>query len=131
MFFMLKKYSDFIINEGSIHSPSCVYWDRQLEELLKKDWLDISVKKQQNKYKISFRTGNDQYDYYSVLFENKGGKDRYLMEEPVKGDVVSKFIEKFKTEFFKNEEEYIKNLAYDPKCLGDLRYLRDSSKYNL
>ena len=76
---------------------------------------------------INFKIGDDKYDYYSVIVENKGVKDKYYLED----EAVEKFTEKFNNEFWKNAPEYTENMIYDPKCLGDVEHIRDSKKYKL
>jgi len=125
---MLYKYSDFI-NEGSITNPSTLYWNNnEFKKVLGNEWSNISVKLlYTGKHIINFKIGNDKYDYYSVIIENKGTKDRYYLED----EAIKSFTEKFNTEFWKNAPEYVENMKYDPKCLGDVEHVRDSKKYNL
>jgi len=131
---MLHNYLDYIkenfnhINEGSLSSPTSIYWEHQLNKIINNNWSNISVTKFSGKYLINFKcddSDDDKYSYYSVIIENKNGKDIYYMENP------DRFINKFKKEFFKNETEYYKNFVYNPKCLGDIEYLKDSDKYNI
>lgn len=126
---MIHKYSDYItlLSEGLKDKPDLIYWNFQLEDILNKEWSEISSSKivgKSNIFSINFKinTGN----YYSVLVENKGNEIYYLENFNSK-----KFESKLKIEFFKNEEEYIKNFNYDPKCLGDINYLRDARNFNL
>ena len=127
---MLYKYSDFIkedlIKEGSSSNNTPIYWSEKIEELLDVNWSDISTTRYvDDKYYINFKAGEGQYNYFSVIVENKGVNDVYYM------DNSDKFINKFKTEFWKNASEYVQNFIYDPKCLGDLEHVKDSNKYNL
>jgi len=130
---MLDKYLDFInenfnITEGYVNHPSVVYWSENADSLLNDNWFDISVNRYSPPvYIIKFRVGDndkDQYNYYNVVIE-KGTTDTYYMENP------EPFIEKFKTEFLKHPLDYIDNMKYDPKALGDLGHIRNSSKFNL
>lgn len=126
---MIYKYSDYIkdINEGSKDniSRSALYWESALENKLNMEWSELKTERFSGVYLLSFKCGDDKYDYYSVVFEIVGGKDIFYLEKS------EKFIEKFKTEFFKFPEIYYKNFKYYPKCLGDISYLKDSEKYNL
>jgi hypothetical protein len=129
---VLHNYLDFVkesldhVNEGSEKSPTYIYWDNKLlEDLLDKEWTNITVTKLSDKYSINFKAGNDQYNYYGVIVANKNGNDFFYLEHP------EKFIPKFKNEFWKKAYEYVKNMKYDPKCLGSLQHVRDSEKYNL
>ena len=131
---MISKYSDFLnlkidkINESGINNPTIIYWQRAFKEISDKDWTEISTTKYSNeKYKINFKTGDDKYDYYSVLIENKGGEDFYYLEN----SDPTLFLEKFKKEFWKNPSEYVKNFKYEPKVLGDLEHVKATDKYNL
>ncbi len=103
-----------------------IYYDRSLTEILDKDWTEISTLRDT----ITFEVGDsddskDGYEY-SVFFE-RGYNDEYYLEK----SAIPKFVEKFKKEFNKNPELYVKNFKYDPKCLGDIDMYRDVEKYNL
>jgi len=141
---MLYKYSDYIkdislIEEGSTERPDVIYWINQLEKIINVDWTDISTyeySKRSNKFYIKFKAFENDgdkkeiYAYYSVLIEKKGNNDIYYMEDN-ENNVSEKFKKKLNKEFFKNASEYVKNMAYDPKCLGDLSHVRTSNKYNI
>ena len=125
---MIHSYSDFI-NEGSSSSKSPIYWNYDLVQLLEKNWSEISTTKyDSNIYYINFKAGEDKedkYDFFSVLVQNKTSDDVYMM------DNSKPFIEKFKKEFWKNPNQYVKSLKYKPKCLGDLSHVELSDKYNM
>lgn len=128
---MLYKYSDFIIKEGSQSRPSPIYWYNQLEKILKNNWTEISINKnfvgrrdEGNKYTLNFKIdGNSSYDYYLVLID----ENKFYMEDTC----IPKFKEKFKTEFWKNAPEYVKNVNYSPDWLGDIEHVKDANKYNM
>lgn len=127
---MLRNYSDYInytiIKEASEPSPTEIYWDRQVEELLDRDWENISTNLYAQTIKIiKFRAGSGKYDYYSVLFEKSGDNDEYFLQNS------DKFIKKFTIEFWKNAQEYVKNFKFEPKCLGDLSSVKNTEKYNI
>jgi hypothetical protein len=131
---MLNKYLDFInenfnIAEGYVSHPTVIYWNENVNDVLNDEWFDISVSRYGYPiYIIKFRIGNDKNDthnYYQAVLENKGSNDIYYMENP------EPFIAKFKTEFSKHSLEYINNMKYDPKALGDLSFIRASAKFNL
>jgi hypothetical protein len=121
--------SDFLlIKEGSKYNPSYIYYINDIKKLVKEDWTNISVtslSKVDERYDVKFRAGNGDYDYFQVILENKGETDFYYLEDP------ELFIRKFKEEFFKNTIQYVDNMVYDPKCLGDLHHIRDAKQYNL
>lgn len=121
---MIRNYFDFI-KEGHNSSDSPIYWSESLEKLINEDWTEISTKHYSDDiYFINFKAGNDRYDYYSVL-ANKSD-DTYLMDNP------ENFIQKFRTEFWKDPAKYIENMKrFKPKCLGDLSHVELSSKYNI
>lgn len=124
---MIHNYSEYIslINEG-IKYPGLIYWNDQLENILNIEWSEIStsiIVGKPNVYSINFKTSDSDY---SVLVENKGKEIYYLENFDSK-----KFESKLNIEFFKNEEVYSKNFKYDPKCLGDINYLRDARNFNL
>jgi hypothetical protein len=133
---MIFNYSKFIncdlIKEGSITNRSVIYWNHQIEKLLTEDWTEIGISNfaGKKKYFINFKAGPDKYDYYSVVMEKTNEKDLYYLEDN-DNNVTEKFIKKFKEEFWKNASEYVKNLDYKPKCLGDLSHVIDAEKYNL
>jgi len=123
---MLHRYLSFI-NEGSSLRSVNIYWGDQIKGIIEKDWDEISIKSlKSNSYGIKFKTVDD--DYYQVLFDVNDGKEEYLMENL---EVVNKFLEKFKTEFWNAPQQYVKNMVYDPKCLGDLEHVRTAQKYNM
>jgi len=140
---MIRKYSEYLnlISEayaGSNPNPSAIYWKSQLEKIINNDWTQISIEKYNISsikglsYLIKFRTGDDKYDYHSVIVEKKGNTDFYYLEDgPDASDIDKIFCEKFKTEFWKNAHEYYKNMKYLPKCLGETGFLAASDKYNL
>lgn len=122
----LYRYSDYVLNEGSRTNPTVVYWNDQLEKLLKDEWRDISIEKEKMKlYKLKFRSaGESDYNFYQVLLNTETGEE-YLMENP------KLFLEKFNTEFWKDAPKYVEQLAYTPKFLGDVQHVKDAKKYNL
>lgn len=125
---MVYNYSDFLIQEGYSYSEDSIYWNSRLNELLNNDWYDISVTKyKRNFYYLKFRVKekDEEYNYYSVLVEDKNNNDIYYMEDS------SKFVKKFKSEFFRNASEYVDKLVYEPKCLGDLQHVKDGNKFNI
>jgi hypothetical protein len=125
---MLYKYSDYIKEGGSTSSSAeLIYWQHQLDNILGNDWTEISCKKVQDKYQISFKTGSGQYDYYGIILK-KGTDDIYYVETP---ETAKKFTEKFYHEFWENPQLYANNLAYTPKCLGDIQHVKDAEKYNM
>ena len=125
---MLYRYFEFI-KEGQESSSSCVYWDNdEFKKVIEKDWSEIFIKKFSDKYQLIFRIGPDKYDYYSVILDRKNNKDLYLLENE---EIVEKFKQKFNLEFWKNATEYVKNMIYDPKCLGDVSHVRDADRYNV
>lgn len=102
-----------------------IYYKSQLDKAMDKEWSEISTTRDTIKFDAS--TTEDGYTY-SVFFKRGYSEDKYYLEEIA----IPKFIEKFKKEFSKNPEKYIKNFKYDPKCLGDdLGIYRDTEKYNL
>lgn len=128
----MLQYSDFIntINEsiGDKDEPLNIYWYRNFEHIMNSDWSEISTKRVGDNYKIIFMVNNK---YYSVIIERGSDDDIYYLEEGTGSGILEKFKNKFKMEFLKNSAEYVKNLKYDPKCLGDLTYIRKGSKYNI
>jgi len=119
----LKFINESLIKEGSSSKPSYIYWNEQLKDIIDKDWNEISVSRHSSdKYCINFKVGDDKYDYYSVIVDSK---DNYYLES------TEQFIKKFIKEFWKNATLYVKNMKYNPKCLGDLQHVKDSEKYNL
>jgi len=135
---MIHKYSEYLnlISEaytGSNPNPSSIYWKSELEDVINNDWTQISVDRYNNSdmkgtgYLIKFRTGDEKYDYKSVIVEKKGTTDFYYLEDGL--DKI--FCEKFKTEFWKAAQEYHKNMKYMPKCLGETEFLKDADKYNI
>jgi hypothetical protein len=118
---MIYKYLDYI-SESRSNDLKAAYWSGSLE--LDKNWVEISVKRHSGDYYlISYNYNNgDRYSYNNVLLE-KG--DIYYVSNP------EKFIEKFKTEFFKHTKEYKEELKYIPKCLGLTKdQLNNLEKYN-
>ena len=125
---MLYKYSEFI-KEGQESSASCVYWDNaEFKKVLENDWSEIFIKKFSDKFQLIFRIGPDKYDFCSVILDKKNNNDLYLLENE---EIVEKFKKKFNLEFWKNATEYVKNMKYDPKCLGDVSHVRDADRYNV
>jgi len=129
---MLKTYTSFItkINEGSDSSPTIIYWDHQLVDVLDKEWTNITVKiltHSSNIYTIGFKAGNEKYDYYGVLFDSSSNS--LLVQDT--HNVDSKFQKKLNIEFWKNAVEYSKNMDFDPKFLGDVSHIRDAERYNM
>lgn len=128
---MLYKYSDFI-NEGTESRRSVIYYNLDFDKVSNDEWTEISTTRHiGSKYTINFKAGHGKYagdgkyDYYCVLIEKKGSEDLFYLEDP------TKFIEKFKVEFMKSPTEYVKNLKYSPKCLGDLSHFKIAQNYNL
>lgn len=127
---MIRNYLDYInlINEaytGSNPTPKSIYWNNQLEDIMNNEWTQISITRfSSNLFEIKFRTGEEKFDYHSVLVE-KG--DKYLLED----NISEKFQEKLKTEFWKAPQDYYKNIKYAPKCLGDISHIADVEKYNM
>lgn len=123
---MIYNYTNFLaLKEGSQNRPSTIYWFNSLNKILDKSWSDIKIQKYRKVnysdiiYEILFKIGDDRFDYYQVLIEKKKNDEEYLMEESDK-DVIKLFVNKFKKEFWNNAGEYIQNLEYVPKCLGDV-----------
>lgn len=129
---MINKYLDFInenyiVTEGYKNNPSVIYWSENVDKVLNDDWFDISVTRRNSPiYIINFRIGdkNTESNYYEAVLE-RGSTDIYYMENP------QPFMEKFKTEFLKHPLDYVDNMKYDPKVLGDLGHIRNSNKFNL
>lgn len=131
---MINNYTDFLnlksdkIYEGSSSSPATLYWLRDIKETCDKDWTEISTKRYSgSKYMIIFKDGDNNYDYSAVIVEDKGNEDFYYLEN----SDPTVFLEKFKKEFWKNAQKYIKNFKYEPKVLGDLEHVKAGDKYNL
>lgn len=128
---MLYRYSDFILKENMSNAKH-LYWNNEtFEEALNKDWTEIKITEEKgntNLYDISFRIGPDKYDVCAVILDNRDRKENYLLNGE---DMIKEFIQKFKTEFWKNASEYIKNMDYDPKCLGDVEHVRNAENYNM
>ena len=121
---MIYKYLDYIIESRS-NNEKAVYWARSLE--LNKNWTEISVKRHSGDYYlISYNYDNgDTSSYNNIILEKNNNQDIYYVENP------EEFIEKFKTEFFKNTKEYKDKLKYIPKCLGLTKDQLDQlDKYN-
>ena len=110
---MIYKYSDYIkdLNEGAKGNEyrSTIYWEETLEPELNTEWSELKIERYSGVYLLSFKSGEDQYGYHSVVLENNGSKDIFYLEKS------EKFIEKFKSEFFKYPEKYYKNFKYNPK----------------
>ena len=132
---MIHNYSDYIkLNEGSKTSASQIYWNKQLTGLVNEDWSEISTTRYNSDiYEINFKSGNGQYNYYSVLVEpqGKGKDDIYYLEDNLNKYTERIFQEKLKTEFWKTPQDYYKQLKYTPKCLGDISHLLHKDKYEL
>lgn len=130
----MLHYQDYIKTfeaiMGTKNDPINIYWYKTFQEIMNSDWSEISTKRIGDNYKIIFVTNNK---YYSVILERGFGSDDdiYYLEEGTGSGILEKFKNKFKMEFLKNSAEYVKNLKYDPKCLGDLTYIRKGSKYNI
>jgi len=131
---MVNNYSDFLklnsdkINEGGINNPGVLYWQKHIKEIYDRDWTNISVTKYAgDKYMINFKAGDDKYDYFNVIVEDKNNDDFYYLEN----SDPTFFLEKFKKEFWKNASEYVTNMKYEPRVLGDLEFVKTGSKYNL
>lgn len=137
---MIRSYSDFIVEkldlvkEGAEASPTLIYWEHRLNDILDKNWTDIVIELirtnrdniGKDKYLIKFKIGDDKYDSFGALIDSN---NNLLMEDT--GNAISKFEQKFKTEFWKNPTEYINKMDFDPKFLGDVSHIRDAGKYNL
>lgn len=124
---MIYKYLDFI-TEGHDSEKSPIYWDSQLNEIISKEWIDFSSNRYSGDvYFIKFKINDGgQYPFYSVLVDKN--REIYLMEN----SVDKKFIEKFRTEFWKNPAKYAPAFKkFKPKCLGDWNQIEMSIKYNL
>jgi hypothetical protein len=133
---MIRNYSDYInlINEaytGTNPSPRSIYWSHQLDNVINKEWTQISVVAGSSPtLEIKFRTGDEKNDYYLVLFEKAVTDVYYLTDD----ETSKKFQEKLKIEFWKAPEIYYKNIKkirMAPKCLGDISHLADADKYNI
>ena len=130
---MLHNFFEYVslIKEGASRD-SIIYWKAQLEEILDQEWYEIKTEKRagKNNY-IYFRVKDkdEKYNFYSVITEKVAEKDKdiFYMED----DTSNMFIEKFKKEFWKNPHEYIKDMKYHPKCLGDLGHVEMSNKFNM
>lgn len=129
---MLSKYTEYI-KEGSSSHDNVVYWYYELKELIEKNWTEISSKKAipPKLYNLKFKAGDGQYDYYSVLIEDKGGSEYFYVENLENSKFIEVFQEKFKSSFFTNPDIYYKNLKYVPKFLGDVSHFGVIDKYNL
>jgi len=126
---MIYKYLDFI-TEGYESEKSPIYWNSQLNEIIDKEWLDFSSSKfSGNIFFIKFKINDGgKYPFYSVLVENKLGKDVYLMED----NISEKFIEKFKKDFWRNATKYASEFKkFKPKCIGDWTQIEMTNKFNL
>ncbi len=124
---MVYRYYDFIKESAS--NARAIYWDNNDFILaLNSDWTEIKIegKRFSKYYSIVFRVGPNKYDIQSAILD----KD---MEEFIfsKKDMSEKFKQKFYKEFWKNAPEYVNNMAYDPKFLGDVKHVRDAAKYNM
>ena len=99
-----------------------LYYKSDIDDIFDKIWYNFRIR-WVDPYEIKFETDDS---YYSVYFDSNGRDDYYLEEsaKPV-------FIEKFKKEFFKHPEEYVRNFKRDPKCLGNIEVYRETEKYNL
>jgi hypothetical protein len=128
----MLQYSDFIntMNEsiGDKDDTINIYWYKNFEQIMNSDWSEIHTKRIGDNYKIIFMTNNK---YYSVIIERGSDDDIYYLEEGTSSGILEKFKNKFKMEFLKNSAEYVKKFKYDPKCLGNLDYIRKGSKYNI
>lgn len=128
---MLHNFSQYVnlINEGSSNNHTILYWKSQFEDVINKDWYDIKTDRIGDKYSIKFRISDkdEKYNYFSVILENKNGKESFYVEN----DDSKIFVEKFKKEFWNNPQEYIKNMKYHPKCLGDLSPVTTAGKFNM
>ena len=83
---MLHKYVNFVENnlllEGGHNSssPEILYWNNQFDEIKNLEWLDFSTSRSSNCYQITFKTTEDEYNYYRVLY------DKNLSENPETAD---------------------------------------------
>ena len=126
---MIQNYSNFVlIKEGSGRN-NILYYNKQIEELLKDEWYNFSVQKAKvtGKLELAFESGDSKYNNYSIIFEKKyGTEDFYYLENP------ETFIQKFKNEFSKHASENINKFRekkyYIPKCLNEIV---SSAKYNI
>ena len=139
---MIYKYSNFVLtNEKNTitykYNYNLYWYDDNFKELLNNDWNNIIINEYKQKvknfnklYKIIFSTKESNDKSYSVLIENKGNEDYYLLDDSNDSIATKIFVEKLKKEFEKNKE-YALNFKYDPKCLGKLDYIRDKENYNI
>jgi len=107
-----------------------LYYESALDGILKEEWSELSTSKTTEANTIQFETGGDRVEKgykYSVFFDGYGFENDIYLEETA----IPKFIDKFKKEFMKNPEKYVKNFKRDPKFLGDLEQFRETQKYNL
>ena len=132
---MIYNYFDFI-KEGSSDSSKSedhpIYWKEQLNDVYDKEWIDFSTKKYTvGLYFIKFKVNDGSASpFNSVLVKNESGGDVYVVENGISDN----FIQKFKTEFFKNVNKYVpefNKLKFKPKCLGDWKQIEMSVKYNI
>jgi len=119
---MLHKYSDFIVNESMTSNPRPIYWKRQLDEISEKEWTSFEIRRVGEYKTIMFELGDSRY---SFLYDRN---ESLLIEDNLNQDTVKN---KIKTEFWKNAQEYVKNLKFKPSFLGDLDMAIDSNKYNM
>ncbi len=104
---------------------SNLYYESQLDEIIKKDWKELSASRDFLKFETT--------DYvYTVIFEGSCDENEIFLEETA----IPKFIEKFKKEFMKDPEKYSQNFNVtrfrrDPKFMGDLSHFRETEKYNM
>lgn len=118
---MIKKYNNFIL-EGYENKPDTLYHkNNYFAESINNNWTNIVIKKvnskiKDNLYKIIFKAvDNKDFSYHSVILESGSSNDIFYLND----NIVNEFIEKFKLEFMKNENDIdLKNIKYVPKCIG-------------
>jgi len=131
---MIYKYDNFsnLIKESTEPSYHSLYWDRDVQKILNKDWTDLTITeciekknwkeiKVKGKYFIKFKAGDE---HFKVIIEPKGRSDLYYLETP------ETFMKKFSEEFKKQRNSAI-TFKYDPKVLGSLEHLRRKGNFNL
>jgi hypothetical protein len=119
---MLYNYSKFLkINANPI------YWKHNYDSDIKNSELTEFFCKRfkPGYYKLGFRYKEGSYGYTSFLLNRK---ENLLIDDNL---IPNDVREKLKTEFWKNPEENVKNMEYDPMFLGNLQQIRDADKYNL
>lgn len=124
---MLHGYSDFVelIKEGSSSNPTSIYWKSQLKNILQFEWKKFKTKRYTDYYEIIFEAGDGLYDHYEFLIDKN---ENLLVEDNIDEQSVKN---KIKSDFWKNAQENVEDLKYEPKFLGDLDPIRNASKYNM